>query len=156
MQIGRDGAFFGTSPEVWRTTFEFNLNGEDWDSAGAGSRVPGGWQVSGLSRLSIPANAQLRARGFVSGGALGGSTWFVQTLGYRTTLALRVALQSGGGTVDVSWPITSNVDLFSTSSLTPPVNWQPVTSPRGRTLGTFHAYVPRTNGAAFFQLRPSP
>jgi uncharacterized delta-60 repeat protein len=54
----------GTSPEVWRTTFEFCTNSADWVGLGAGGRVPGGWQLSGFS---IPANANIRARGYPVG-----------------------------------------------------------------------------------------
>ena len=35
----------GTSPEIWRTTFEYTTNGTGWTALGAGERVPGGWQL---------------------------------------------------------------------------------------------------------------
>jgi hypothetical protein len=44
---------------------------------GAGTRVAGGWQLSGLA---WPTNASLRARGFVAGGDNNGSSWFVETI----------------------------------------------------------------------------
>jgi uncharacterized delta-60 repeat protein len=64
----------GSSPEVWRTTFESSKDGNGWTALGNGVRVPGGWQVTGVS---LPANATIRARGFVAGGGL--SEWFVET-----------------------------------------------------------------------------
>src|SRR5205814_10599799 len=38
----------GTSPEVWRTTFDFSTNGLDWLELGEGTRVAGGWQLGGI------------------------------------------------------------------------------------------------------------
>ncbi|MBE0543181.1 MAG: immunoglobulin domain-containing protein [Verrucomicrobia bacterium] len=67
----------GTSPEVWRTTFEVSTNGANWASLGVGSRVAGGWQLTGVA---APPNASIRARGYASGGYLNGSSWFVETI----------------------------------------------------------------------------
>ena len=66
----------GTSPEVWRTSFEACTNGTDWFLLGAGTRITGGWQFSGGTTAS---NATIRARGFVTGGLGGGSSWFVES-----------------------------------------------------------------------------
>ena len=67
----------GASPEVWRTTFEASTNGVDWVSLGAGSRIAGGWQLTGLS---LPAIRNFRARGFLTGGEYNGSAWFVESI----------------------------------------------------------------------------
>ncbi len=74
----------GTSPEVWRTTFDFSTNGADWASLGAGARIPGlpagqagGWQLTSVSLPS--ANGTIRARGYVTGGQYQGSAWFVES-----------------------------------------------------------------------------
>lgn len=67
----------GTSPEVWRTTFEASTNGTDWFNLGAGTRITGGWQ---LTALSAATNAALRARGFAVGGCYNGTTWFEQSI----------------------------------------------------------------------------
>lgn len=68
----------GASPEVWRTTFELSTNGgATWAFLGSGSRLPGGWQLSGVN---VPALARVRARGLVTGGADNGSGWFVETV----------------------------------------------------------------------------
>jgi uncharacterized delta-60 repeat protein len=64
----------GASPEVWRTTFEYSTNRIDWTSLGAGRRVAGGWQISGVSARS---GCILRARGFINGNQ---STWYVESL----------------------------------------------------------------------------
>ncbi len=68
----------GCSPEVWRTTFEHSTNGVTWTSLGNGTRVPGGWQLTGAS---IPDGATIRARGYAAGAAeLSSAAWFVETL----------------------------------------------------------------------------
>jgi uncharacterized delta-60 repeat protein len=67
----------GTSPEFWRTTLEISTNGTDWTPPGPGTRIPGGWQWTGPSLLT---NANVRARGWVTGGQGNGSAWFVETI----------------------------------------------------------------------------
>jgi uncharacterized delta-60 repeat protein len=67
----------GSSPEVWRTTFEASADGVDWTSLGAGERISGGWQMTGLN---LPTNTLIRARGYVLGGQFNGSSWFVETV----------------------------------------------------------------------------
>ncbi|MCS7337312.1 MAG: immunoglobulin domain-containing protein, partial [Verrucomicrobiae bacterium] len=63
----------GTSPEVWRTTFEASTNGTEFFALGEGSRIPGGWQLTGLA---LSTNATIRARGHV---ATHNSSWFVES-----------------------------------------------------------------------------
>ena len=67
----------GTSPEVWRSLFEYSTNGATWINLGAGARIPGGWQRTGIS---VPANATIRARGFASGGRHNASSYLVESL----------------------------------------------------------------------------
>jgi len=65
----------GTSPEVWRTTFDFSTNAVDWVSLGAGTRIGTGWQ---LTNTSLPSTTgTIRARGFVPGG--GNNPWFMES-----------------------------------------------------------------------------
>jgi hypothetical protein len=79
----------GTSPEVWRTTFDWSSDGLLWTSLGDGTRFPGGWQpTNGV----VPAGATIRARGFVTGGEYNGSGWFVETLITNRSLAPDVQL----------------------------------------------------------------
>jgi uncharacterized delta-60 repeat protein len=63
----------GTSPEIWRCTFDYSTNVLDWLPLGEGSRVLGGWQVA---NTSIPAGAVLRARGFVPQS----SNWVIESM----------------------------------------------------------------------------
>src|SRR5882757_2305511 len=58
----------GSATEVWRATFELSTNGTDWTALGNGTRISNGWQLTGLN---LPANAIVRARGWVCGGS-----WF--------------------------------------------------------------------------------
>jgi hypothetical protein len=81
----------GTSPEVWRTTFDCSTNGMDWTALGEGHRITGGWQMTGLS---LPSSGTLRARGHVTGGQYNGSSWFVETM----SLLSPSAVVLGGGT----------------------------------------------------------
>ncbi len=67
----------GTSPEVWRTTFETSTDGVNWTSLGAGTRTNGGWQLTGLS---LSTNDLLRAQGFVGGGQYNGSGSILESL----------------------------------------------------------------------------
>lgn len=67
----------GTSPEVWRVTFEHSLDGAEWSLLDAPSRIPGGWE---LTDVSLPGEGTLRARGYVTSGQYNGSHWFVETL----------------------------------------------------------------------------
>ena len=65
----------GAAPEIPRTSFDISTNHQDWISLGAGTRVAGGWQVTGAI---FPANSVIRARGFFTGGQNNGSSWFVE------------------------------------------------------------------------------
>jgi hypothetical protein len=68
----------GTCPEVSWTTFESSQDGNNWTSVGFGSRVSGGWQLTGVHP---PATGLVRARGRVNGGAyLSGSSWLVESV----------------------------------------------------------------------------
>jgi len=84
----------GACPEVGRTTFEASTNGTDWNLLGAGTRIPGGWQ---LTPISAPTNATIRARGFVTGGQGNGSAWFVENQFSTASTNLPVILTSDGG-----------------------------------------------------------
>lgn len=53
----------GSSPELTWAEFETSTNGVDWTSVGTASRIPGGWQLTGLN---LPDGVRIRARGQVS------------------------------------------------------------------------------------------
>src|SRR5690606_22042728 len=54
----------GTSPEVWRTSFEQSSDGLVWMPLGDGTRIPTGWRLEGVS---LPVGSKIRARGYISG-----------------------------------------------------------------------------------------
>jgi uncharacterized delta-60 repeat protein len=64
----------GVGPEVYRTTFDFSTDGVNWTHLANGTRIVGGWQCT---NISIPPNANVRARGFVS---TRGSEWYVESM----------------------------------------------------------------------------
>jgi uncharacterized delta-60 repeat protein len=116
MSLSSDGSSLtwlrgGSSPEVWRTTFEVSPTGLNWTSLGVGMRTNGGWV---LGYITVPPNSMLRARGFVPGGAADGSGWFVEAdsaaptlIGYPTSLT-NLAGTSAGFTVQaVGTPVLS-------------------------------------------------
>ena len=94
----------GSSPEVWRTVFDGSTNGSNWISLGAGTRVAGDWQLTGLA---WPTNASLRARGFVTGGYDNGSGWFVETVTGPPVIAVQPASQLVAVGTDVTLSITA-------------------------------------------------
>ena len=91
----------GTSPEVWRTSFDSSIDGTNWVALGAGTRIPGGWQLTGVS---VPPNSTLRARGFVAGGYLNSSGWFVES----SVLTVAPLLNIRSSEVEIAWNSISN------------------------------------------------
>lgn len=67
----------GSSPEIWRATFEYSTDGEAWTLLGHAEATPEGWSFATVQDL---AGGALRARGYVTGGEGNASTWFVETL----------------------------------------------------------------------------
>ena len=61
-----------SSPEVGRVTFEQSTDGIIWTGLGNGTRIIGGWQLTGLS-LPFNQNHYVRARGYATGGLFNSS-----------------------------------------------------------------------------------
>ena len=58
----------GASPETNTVTFELSTNGGgSWTSLGTGTRITGGWELTGLG---LPPSGQIRARARMPGGSL--------------------------------------------------------------------------------------
>jgi uncharacterized delta-60 repeat protein len=83
----------GTSPEVWRTSFESSSDGTNWAYWGDGVRVAGGWQ---LAHVGVVTNGQIRARGFVAGGCGNGSSWFLESVYPQTAPVIGGTLGNPG------------------------------------------------------------
>jgi len=69
----------GAGPEVWRVTFEQSTDGTTYTPLGVGTRVSGGWQLTGLA---LPRNQNLwfRARGYYATGYGNGSASMVMSV----------------------------------------------------------------------------
>ncbi len=67
-------------------------------------------------------------------------------------------LTAGGGGVTLAWPswAVAAFTLETTTDLTPPVQWTPVTNAPLIANGTATFNLPTTNAAQFFRLAPSP
>lgn len=101
----------GTSPEVWRTSFDYSTNGIDWVNLGAGTRIAGGWNLTGVV---VTANVTLRARGYVTSGT--GSSWFVEsTSGPPVITRQPLSLTNDAGTA---------VNFSSWGGGTPPLSYR--------------------------------
>jgi uncharacterized delta-60 repeat protein len=79
---------WGSSPEISWATFEFSVDGKNWVMLGFGARIPGGWELTGVT---VPARAAVRGRGFRSGGVYNGSWSFVET----TLSPLKILTEDG-------------------------------------------------------------
>ncbi|HEX2749076.1 MAG TPA: delta-60 repeat domain-containing protein, partial [Verrucomicrobiales bacterium] len=80
----------GSSPEASNVNFELSTNGGTvWSSLGAGTRIAGGWERTGVS---LPAAGQIRARGRTAGGIYGVSSGIVEEIA-----------SFGPGSLDVSF-----------------------------------------------------
>jgi hypothetical protein len=68
----------GASPETHYVAFELSTDrGTNWTFLGVGTRIPGGWELAGLS---LPAAGQVRARARVPSGQYNGSSGLVETV----------------------------------------------------------------------------
>ncbi len=68
----------GTAPEVEQVTFELSLNaGQTWSALGAGTRIGGGWERTGLS---LPASGSIRARGRTGGGVFNAGSGLIEQI----------------------------------------------------------------------------
>ena len=69
----------GAGPEVWRVTFETSTDGVTYTPLGAGTRITGGWQFTGLA-LPRGRNLFIRARGYYATGMHDGSASVVESV----------------------------------------------------------------------------
>jgi len=91
----------GAGPEVTSVSFEVSQNdGASWNAAGIGSRITGGWELTGLS---LPPTGLLRARGHSTGGYANGSSGLMEQ---ETTLVLPQILVRGNDNLIAPGDIT--------------------------------------------------
>ncbi len=120
----------GSAPEVWRTSFESSTNLSNWVSLGAGTRIAGGWQRTGVS---APTNAYIRARGFAVGGLFNSSSWFVEA--------------NAGPVVIVSPPASRTNHADTTATFTVLAGGSPTLTYRWRKNGTNLTNTGNVSGA---------
>ena len=93
----------GTTPEVEQVTFELSTNsGSTWTGLGNGSRIVGGWQLTGLN---LPTSGLIRARGRSATGHYNGGSSLIQQIESFAlpdigVLAAGIDLGDGSSTVD--------------------------------------------------------
>jgi uncharacterized delta-60 repeat protein len=136
----------GTSPEVWRTSFDASTNGIHWTSLGAGSRIPGGWRLMGVT---LPPDGMIRARGHVTGGRYNGSAWFVEsTLSLAREIRLNIALL--GSQVVLNWTGGRGpYQVQQTTDLGNPSSWENM----GEPVQTNSVSLPVGPGNLFLRVR---
>ena len=145
----------GSSPELWRTTFDWSSDGLMWTSLGEGTRVPGGWQWTGAA---VPAFTTIRARGFVAGDD-NASGWFVENLiWYAGALPLTVERGLGGLSKLFAFSTTTTrnqaVVVETSSNL---VNWVPVyTNAPSNGLFQYSDPSPASNSFRFYRAYQMP
>ncbi len=67
----------GTCPETSRVSFELSSDaGKTWTGLGAGNRIAGGWELTGLA---LPVQGIIRARAAVASGRFNGSAGWVES-----------------------------------------------------------------------------
>jgi uncharacterized delta-60 repeat protein len=146
----------GACPEVWRTTFEASTNGTNWNLLGAGTRIPGGWQ---LTSISAPTNATIRARGFVTGAQGNGSAWFVENQLSTASPNAPVILTGDGGFGIISNRFGFNVQFLAgqmviVETSTNLATWLPLTTnTAGLSPVNFSDPSPLGNGRRFYRVR---
>ncbi len=95
----------GGSPEVWRTTFESSTNRTNWVSLGAGTRITGGWQRTGVSART---NACIRARGFVAGGYHNASQSYVEAYAGPVVVLTQPASQTNNAGTTATFAVQAD------------------------------------------------
>jgi uncharacterized delta-60 repeat protein len=137
----------GSSPELWRATFDYSVDGVSWTNLGSGIHIQGGWQLEGVH---LQTAGLLRARGFTAGGHVNASGGLIETRAGPPELSYERREQ----TVQLSWPVfAGRVELFTSTNLLIPGDWQSVPVEFSSN-GSYHVDLQTINAARFFQLRP--
>jgi uncharacterized delta-60 repeat protein len=107
----------GSAPEVEQAAFEFSPDGLNWTPLGAGMRISGGWERSGLS---LPGSGQLRARARAAGGAYCSSSSLIeQTVMFSFAIPEIAVSGNGQGIVNGdTTPSTADYTDFGSVNVT--------------------------------------
>jgi uncharacterized delta-60 repeat protein len=110
----------GDSPEVEGTSFDSYTPGTGWVNLGSGTRIPGGWQLTGAP---LQSNATVRARGYTAQcGYYDSSSWFVETVQGPPVLGL--GLSGGVPLLNLTGEAGRQFDIQYLPSLATNNSWQ--------------------------------
>jgi uncharacterized delta-60 repeat protein len=117
----------GSICEVWRTTFDYSTDGTNWITLGEGMRDSVGWELDGVV---VPPAAQIRARGYTTGGGFNSSSWFVESIWPPVRPAIVTNDSSFGARsnqfgFNVAGSAGSTVIIEGTTNL---IDWTPVST----------------------------
>ncbi|MEO8351818.1 MAG: hypothetical protein ABI680_08800, partial [Chthoniobacteraceae bacterium] len=114
----------GSAPEVAQVTFELSTDGgANWSALGAGTRIAGGWERTGLS---LPAIGSLRARGRTSGGYGNGTAGIVEQVAtYLIADSPEIAVEQPAGNdlangASVTFPVLLGANASRTFTIRNP------------------------------------
>jgi len=145
----------GSSPEVWRTSFQNSTDGSVWTDLGNGTRISGGWQLTGVL---VQPGSLIRARGRVSAGQFNGTSWFLESR-LQVPTAPKIIVDNGNFGFrsnqfgfDFSGPTNSQIVVESSLDL---FNWTPLATNTMQSSSTYFS-EPATNSMAFYRLRRLP
>ncbi len=86
----------GTAPETTGARFELSTDGITWTPLGTGTRISGGWELTGIS---LPASGMVRARALTLGGQFNGSSGLTeQQTAFSGLPVPEIAVELGVGT----------------------------------------------------------
>jgi hypothetical protein len=151
----------GSSPEAVRTTFELSTDGGNtWSYLGPGTRIPGGWELTGLT---LSGTGKIRARATVAGGglaagvagAVGGCSFgLVECITRFSNLPPILQIQSAPGSIALLWS-TNFPDWAPQANwlVSDPDTWEDLTNVPATNGFNFSIGLPATNSARFFRLR---
>ena len=123
----------GASPEIEQVSFEQSLDGINYTPLGHGTRISGGWQLTGLS-LPPGQNFCVRARGRAVGGIANGSSGLIECVKQFYLLSSRAMprMVPGNGAFQFQFRNMNDTRFYvlaTTNTLLPVANWQAIGSP---------------------------
>jgi uncharacterized delta-60 repeat protein len=113
----------GAAPELSRVTFESSADGVTYTFLGSGTRVAGGWQLTG-QHLPLNQNFVIRARGYYQTGFFNASGSIVESIlnAYVSINAPAIVTQPTNQTVPAGF--TAAFTATATGAPVPTVQWQ--------------------------------
>ena len=103
----------GTMPETAQVTFELSTDGITWLALGTGTRIPGGWEMTGLS---LSGSGQVRARARILGGYANGSSGLaeaVASFSFNTAPIVANPIANQSATYGVAFTFTIPANTFT-------------------------------------------